>query len=785
MLFSLLFSAEVIFGTGGIRGHLRVFNFMDLLQLILCFFWNFAIPITIIMILFGAFYFLTSGGNPEKIGKGKSIIATTFVGFIIFLGIIGFTGICTKIPPKINPMASIDAYPQTILYGGDIKLTWSARDAHSCVVTAGDQLGFNTYDKTLGDTTITGLTSGPTSVIETFAIKCEGDEGKKAFASVEVTILSYDITAIPPHLPPGAPADPLPTGPHEPIQLPGGGDDGTATVPSPPAVITPPPITLPPPGTGSDFIVSPTQLMFTGTVGPPASLIPSQSFNIENTGTSDLKWTATEHTVFLAICPHLQPTIGGILGVGENIDVIVDPTNCPQVGDWTGIITVNFPDLQESVEISVERKCRLITPAEPILLVAPITITDSIERGSGDIEIDYIFMINTGVGDLNWSYSTNKNWISLSPDGSTDESLSGLDIEIIRVSVNRTGLQQGIHNGEITFYGHCSATNIEVTDSPITVNIELTVFLPNIYLTYNLFSTREEFFGGRIGGRAGANAKCNVDLDKPLNCDGPAWAFMSVSAIDEVRDMLPGGEGGSYVNNRFAPWFFRDYTHPGILAANNWADLLDGSVINRPMDGGFDSGLLGYGANHWTGTDGSDGSVAAYTCGGWTEAFPDPSGGISGVTNSTGKRWLGGPVAGSWIPTNCIAIPFDLPLLCACGSTSPPPLIHVNKSDFMIWANDQFWQSNVLWSTPATIIITNFSNQQLAWDSSSSETFIRTYPLQGSLNPGQAITVTVQGLSGNTLNPPVILPGKYYESVTITAGNQQITIPITLRIIEF
>ncbi|NKQ38293.1 MAG: hypothetical protein HF967_02230 [Methanosarcinales archaeon] len=91
----------------------------------------------------------------------------------------------------------------------------------------------------------------------------------------------------------------------------------------------------------------------------------------------------------------------------------------------------------------------------------------------------------------------------------------------------------------------------------------------------------------------------------------------------------------------------------------------------------------------------------------------------------------------------------------------------------------------MLWTTPATIIITNFSNQQLAWDSSSSVTFIRTYPLQGSLSPGQSITVTVQGLSGNTLNPPVIPPGKYYESVTITAGNQQITIPITLRIIKF
>ncbi len=118
-------------------------------------------------------------------------------------------------------------------------------------------------------------------------------------------------------------------------------------------------------------------------------------------------------------------------------------------------------------------------------------------------------------------------------------------------------------------------------------NLVVDEFVPPDYF---LFDTAVAFTGN-IGGRAGADHKCNTDVDKPAVCITAAWAFISVVAGDEIRNMPT-----TKAVDTTRPWFFRDAGHAGVLAANNWAHLLSGSVANTPMSGGIDGGA------YWTGS---------------------------------------------------------------------------------------------------------------------------------------------------------------------------------------
>jgi magnesium-transporting ATPase (P-type) len=62
-------------------------TFQDLIEKIINFIFYVAMAIVPIMIIVAAFYFLTSGGNPEQVNKAKKILLFTFIGlFIVLLG---------------------------------------------------------------------------------------------------------------------------------------------------------------------------------------------------------------------------------------------------------------------------------------------------------------------------------------------------------------------------------------------------------------------------------------------------------------------------------------------------------------------------------------------------------------------------------------------------------------------------------------------------------------------------------------------------------------------------
>ena len=84
LLFSLLiplFAKAITF-----ENPFKAKSFEELIDAIINFIFWVAMAIVPIMIVVAAFYFLTSGGDPEKIRTAKKIILYTFIGlFIIFL----------------------------------------------------------------------------------------------------------------------------------------------------------------------------------------------------------------------------------------------------------------------------------------------------------------------------------------------------------------------------------------------------------------------------------------------------------------------------------------------------------------------------------------------------------------------------------------------------------------------------------------------------------------------------------------------------------------------------
>ena len=112
-------------------------------------------------------------------------------------------------------------------------------------------------------------------------------------------------------------------------------------------------------------------------------------------------------------------------------------------------------------------------------------------------------------------------------------------------------------------------------------------------------------YNGNLGGRSGADAKC--DLALILGCKINR-AFLSVNADDEIRDM-PGNYG--FKTNIPIYWYNRSSKTTTKLA-NNWIDMLDGTILSTQTVG------TGYLAIAKTGSN-WDGALAGCSCNGWTD----------------------------------------------------------------------------------------------------------------------------------------------------------------------
>lgn len=129
--------------------------------------------------------------------------------------------------------------------------------------------------------------------------------------------------------------------------------------------------------------------------------------------------------------------------------------------------------------------------------------------------------------------------------------------------------------------------------------------------------------GVAIGGRSGADALCQSASNKPAGYSSYR-AFISVTATDEIRDM-PANYG--------VPTLYPVRSPNNTLIANNWADLLDGT-ISMPLSAAGVS--VGGPVEWWSGSGATGALVTGMNCNAWTSF----GGGTTGRFDSASSTWI-------------------------------------------------------------------------------------------------------------------------------------------------
>ena len=91
--------------TGGLPNPIVADSFTELLERIIGYLIVIGAPILALMVLYGGFYILTAGGNPEKFKTGKDVILYAVIGYTIILvswGIIYIIGEILGAPDLVN-----------------------------------------------------------------------------------------------------------------------------------------------------------------------------------------------------------------------------------------------------------------------------------------------------------------------------------------------------------------------------------------------------------------------------------------------------------------------------------------------------------------------------------------------------------------------------------------------------------------------------------------------------------------------------------------------------------
>ena len=162
---------------------------------------------------------------------------------------------------------------------------------------------------------------------------------------------------------------------------------------------------------------------------------------IGNDGNLNLEYTITDNRSWIGE----SPTGGTIAPAGtDNITVTLDASTLPQ-GSYSGALTIssnayNNPTVNIPVSLIV-----IPPPAEPNIELNFTAIADTVEEGglaTANLEIS-----NTGLGDLHFTITDNRTWLSESPDNGTVVE-SGM--EIVEITLDAATLTLGTYTGTIT-----------------------------------------------------------------------------------------------------------------------------------------------------------------------------------------------------------------------------------------------------------------------------------------------------------------------------------------------
>src|SRR5207237_3212323 len=176
---------------------------------------------------------------------------------------------------------------------------------------------------------------------------------------------------------------------------------------------------------------------------------------ITNTGAGTFTWSASDHADWI----RLDPTKGDVPGT---LKISLDPDGLDP-GVYQGEVTVTAKeaaDTQKTIPVTflVQR---------PGLSVTPTSIERSANVNSKAVFTETLQVTNSGTGQLSWTATDDRSWLSL---GAT----SGTGNGTIPVTINTTGLTGA------TYHGNIVVTSAGAIGSPAHISVTLTMLAPGL-----------------------------------------------------------------------------------------------------------------------------------------------------------------------------------------------------------------------------------------------------------------------------------------------------------------
>jgi len=179
------------------------------------------------------------------------------------------------------------------------------------------------------------------------------------------------------------------------------------------------------------LVVSPTSIEF-------LEYQTGNSFIIRNVGIETLQWNVVASQPWIS----LNPTAGFDDGI---VSVTVDRTGLAG-GTHYGTIMVTSNGGDATVEVTM-----LVPVPEPILQVTPASLFVNWTETEAFLDV-----ANVGTGDLEWSISGAPTWATVNPVAGTNDTQ-------VSVQVDRTGLADGDHSGNLQVTSNGGDVTVPIT----------------------------------------------------------------------------------------------------------------------------------------------------------------------------------------------------------------------------------------------------------------------------------------------------------------------------------
>ncbi|MDX9975792.1 MAG: VWA domain-containing protein, partial [FCB group bacterium] len=200
---------------------------------------------------------------------------------------------------------------------------------------------------------------------------------------------------------------------------------------------------------------------------PPALAVSPTAFNfglasvsgpltVTNAGGGTVNWTASEDIPWLNLTPS-----NGSVAAGEDGDVVTITADRDDLDGGTHTGTIHFTSAAGNVDVDVSVQ---VPQQAPALVLSPADLDFGVSTTTTVLNVT-----NAGSGDLTWQLSEDIPWLTLSAESGTLPTASFP----VTVTVDRSGLDEGEHNGQITATsnGGNATVDVQLVVAPPALNV--------------------------------------------------------------------------------------------------------------------------------------------------------------------------------------------------------------------------------------------------------------------------------------------------------------------------